>query len=155
MGKEGMRKLMPMGPGLGRARVWNSMRQLRTFSRPDLEATAEVNDHVAAAYVKALTQGGYLLSVSPYKRGVPGGEEKFRLVKNTGPAAPRVLRDGSIFDPNTANPYLQRVDKRLVPHANALLKALRDLIDAQDRGQPLKLDAARQLVATCDQAVRK
>lgn len=155
MGKEGMRKLMPMAAGLGRARLWKSMRHLRMFTRPDLEATAEVKAHAVAAYVSALIRSGYLLSVSPYQRGVPGGEEKFRLVKNTGPAAPRVLRDGSIFDPNTANPYLQRADKRLLPHANALLKTLRDLVDAQDRGQPLKLDAARQLVATCDQAVRK
>lgn len=93
----------------GRARMWQSMRMLRTFTVADLQATAEVSRASATHYVRALLDAGYL---QPAVRNARICRNKFRsywLTKNTGPHAPRVSRDGSVFDPNIEPTHAKRV----------------------------------------------
>lgn len=94
------RKRVPMDPREGRARMWQSMRVLRTFTVADMQATAEVSRASATHYVRALRDAGYVVSAGSKPRGSRSEFIAYRLVRNTGPYGPRVARDGSVFDPN-------------------------------------------------------
>jgi hypothetical protein len=84
-----------------RDRAWQSMRILRMFTLPDLIATAEIGESNVMAYVARLERSGYLRCIQPRQSGRKGGHASWRLIRNSGPYAPRLTRAGAVFDPNT------------------------------------------------------
>lgn len=100
-GRMGQVKRTPLRPDQGRSRMWQAMRVLRSFTVADLMATAEVGDSAAAKYVRYLARAGYLRCVVAKANGRTGGHAQYRLVKDTGPFAPRVGKQ-AVRDPNLA-----------------------------------------------------
>lgn len=82
-----------------RTRMWLTMRHQRRFSVADLQAICEVGKDNAGNYIRALNAEGYLRVVVPKREGVPGGHPVYMLVKDTGPHAPRIGKQG-LRDPN-------------------------------------------------------
>lgn len=84
--------------------MWTAMRQLKSFSPRDLAAQAtteetEVTLETAQDYCRSLLGAGYL---GVARKAVPGKTEAiYRLVKNTGPRAPREKRVRAVVDDNT------------------------------------------------------
>lgn len=139
-GKKGMSPRALLN-GKRTAAMWNSMRQLRTFTTADIVATAEVTTSNAAHYLRGLLAAEYLVMRQPARRGVPGSYAVYALVRNTGPVAPRVTAEG-VFDGNLADPYQLPPNKRICKHANAILKALRELVDAIQQPGSAAVDQA-------------
>jgi hypothetical protein len=77
------------------------MRILRLFTVADLAATAEIQPRNARAYLRRLESAGYLRLARAARNGHPGGHAVWRLIRDTGPHAPRLQRDGATWDPNT------------------------------------------------------
>jgi hypothetical protein len=113
--------------------MWNTMRQLPRFDTGDLEATADVSRNHAMRYVLALEAAEYLVQVKSGVRGKLGQRAIYRLIRNTGPVAPRVTANG-LLDHNLTNPYGLPPHKRVTKHAHAFHKALRELLDAVGQG---------------------
>ena len=88
-----------------RDRAWQSMRILRTFTLPDLMATAEIKRDNALRYVLGLERSGYLKRTRERRSGCKGGFAVWMLVRNAGPKAPRLQTDGTTYDPNTHQTY--------------------------------------------------
>lgn len=85
----------------GRERAWAAMRILRRFTIADLVTTAEAGGNNILKYVLDLTRAGYLHRVTSRQPGLKLGGAVYGVVINSGPHAPRVRTDGSIYDPNT------------------------------------------------------
>lgn len=83
-----------------RDRVWQSMRVMRTFTRPDLMATAEASEDNVSKYVRGLVRAGIVTIVKPRDSGRKGGHEIYRLIKDLGPTAPRLRSNGTTYDVN-------------------------------------------------------
>jgi hypothetical protein len=128
-GTVGMRKQAPQRGMQVRQRLWRSMRMLRQFSVPDLEATAEAERSHIGVFIRALVAAGYVQVEQPRQNGKRGGHAVYRLIRNTGPVAPRLATDG-LYDANLIDPYELPPTKRLCKHAHALHKCLRELLDA-------------------------
>lgn len=83
--------------------MWTAMRGLATFSPVDLSAQAstdeiEVTIPQARKYCRTLLEHGYLKVV---RKAVPGKREPvYRLIRNTGPVAPREVRVTKLEDVN-------------------------------------------------------
>jgi len=88
-----------------RDRAWASMRILRQFGLPELIATAEIGPANARKYVTGLRRAGYLIEAQPKANGRKGGHAGYRLVRDTGPKAPRLQSDGKTYDPNQHRVY--------------------------------------------------
>lgn len=88
-----------------RDRAWQSMRILRLFTVPDLMATAEMGKANARKYINGLRSSGYLVVARPKQEGKKNGHEAYRLVRDTGPRAPRLQSDGRTYDPNQHQVY--------------------------------------------------
>lgn len=116
-GIDGMRKRAPMGAGIARQRMWNSMRRLRQFSVAEIVATAEVSTSNAGVYTRRLAREGYLRVATPKREGVVGGHTVYALVRDTGPYAPRIAKD-RLRDPNLETAERGPADKPVsVPRA--------------------------------------
>lgn len=98
-GIKGMVKTAPMHAQQDRARLWQAMRMLRSFTQGDLVATAEASANHVCKYLSALVRAEYLRVVQPRRSGVAGGEAHYRLLRDTGPLAPRIGKSG-LLDPN-------------------------------------------------------
>ncbi|MGV8987617.1 MAG: hypothetical protein ACOH2H_15205 [Cypionkella sp.] len=84
--------------------MWTAMRGLKTFTPVDLQAHCVPDLRVdlveANTYAQALLRGGYLNVV---RTAVPGVRDAtYKLIRNTGPRAPREKRVQAIWDPNDA-----------------------------------------------------
>jgi hypothetical protein len=84
--------------------MWTAMRGLVEFGPVALashcDASFRVEDREASEYCQALLRGGYL---KVKQSAVPGiREAAYRLVRDTGPRAPRERRVTAIWDPNEA-----------------------------------------------------
>lgn len=89
-----------MRPTQARARVWSSIRMLRRFTVADIEATAEAGRKQTEDYVRALVKNEYVRLVQPQRKGGPvGSAAVYLLVRDTGPAAPRIGKS-ALLDPN-------------------------------------------------------
>jgi hypothetical protein len=84
----------------GRQRIWTSMRIEVSFTAQSIAASAQVELVTARQYINALIGAGYARKTRQTSFEV-GDYTTFRLVKNTGPHAPRLRSDGSaILDLN-------------------------------------------------------
>lgn len=99
--------------GRRQQQLWTAMRTLPQFGIPELAYAASTEDlfvgnDIARSYVGRLLKAGVLLSLLPYSKGKKGafgqgadaGLYRLKPSANTGPKALRILKDGSIFDPN-------------------------------------------------------
>lgn len=83
------------------AHLWRGMRGLRSFSVTDLVAHSgvAVTATKAREYCRFLLLSGHIVT---FKSGVPQKREAiYKLVRNTGPQAPRPMRIRGVLDPNT------------------------------------------------------
>ncbi len=98
-----------------RVRAWWVMREVSSFSIPDLLAVVANGDEGDAAsnlqhYIRALTRAGILVEAGRDKPAskTDNGAKRWRLVKahSTGPKAPvhRTSRN-EVYDPNTGTAY--------------------------------------------------
>lgn len=83
-------------------RLWQTMRRLRHgFTVAELAFAAGLDQPVpratAGSYVKHLYQAGYLIALGKKRGGQPGS---WRLVEDTGPKPPRILRTKLVWDDN-------------------------------------------------------
>jgi len=145
-GRTGMRKHMAPHPDLSTSRMWKAMRLLRQFTRGEIEATAEVNPLHVGTYVHKLIGSGYVEVVQPEDRGrhIPA---VLRLIKNTGPVAPRFGIHGC-YDANVEEPLLRPGDRPLTRRAPALMRMLRTVVDRCRSGtvDSELLDQAERLI---------
>lgn len=85
-----------------RQQLWTTARGLKVFSGTDLAAhcTPEVGatKPEVSAYCQMLLRGGYLKVVQ--LASPPNREAKYRLIRDTGPKAPREKRVTAVWDEN-------------------------------------------------------
>jgi hypothetical protein len=89
--------------GSGTEAMWRAMKVLPSFDYVDIAkaatlGTVVVNPQTAKTYVLQLAKAGYL---STLRAGKPGTPARYRLDRNTGPAAPAITRKKVVFDRNT------------------------------------------------------
>lgn len=97
------------GPETPHGNMWVAMRRMSSFTPVDVAAHAAteavpltVED--AQAYCRALAAAGYLRAT---RTSIPGKRQPvYRLVKNTGPVAPRPRRVTGLHDANTGEFFL-------------------------------------------------
>lgn len=124
-----------------RARIWNSMRVLRSFSRQELVSTAEAQPSNVRQYVLGLVRGGYVKALTSVDRGKKGGGAEFQLIRDTGPVAPRISHRG-VVDPNLLDPYGEQAIRHAKHHSGAMLKLLRETVDELQRKGSIKRGGA-------------
>ncbi|WP_226779549.1 hypothetical protein [Oceaniglobus trochenteri] len=93
----------PVGNQTPQGNMWRSARQLMVFTPRDLavHSTTDVvivNEEDAAAYCRMLLRGAYLRVERKARPGVH--QALYRLIRNTGPAAPRERRVRAVYDDN-------------------------------------------------------
>ena len=130
MGKPGQRKRAAHSGAIQRDRMWNSMRQLRTFTSADLVGTADAGRDNVKVYLRGLEAAGYVECIAK-ATGRPGVFATWRLLRNPGPIAPRLSRDG-VFDAHIELQH-QRQGKRLRKHGPRLLGIVLGIADAHRR----------------------
>jgi hypothetical protein len=86
-----------------RENLWRSMRILRSFTRGQLAAVVEREPGSVSRYVTALHRAGYLRRTQIIEAGRRGAS--WRLVRDTGPVAPVLRRNGTVYDPNNDTLY--------------------------------------------------
>jgi hypothetical protein len=89
----------------GRERMWRTAKILKAFTANDLAIAASLPDAPvklgeAVHYVNWLARGGYLAVLAPPHKGGKGRRTTYRLVRNTGPKPPMILRTKALWDPN-------------------------------------------------------
>ena len=77
-----------------RERLWQAMRQLRTFDTRELALAAKVDRRrtVIKEYLVSLVRGGILRRVP---QSGPGNFARYELIRDSGVEAPRLRKDGS------------------------------------------------------------
>ena len=88
--------------GTMKARLWKAARDRlgMAFDVDHIAAVAEANYDAAQRFVLGLERCGYLKVIGSKALGEVGPRKTFLLVEDTGPHAPHLRRDGSLFDPN-------------------------------------------------------
>lgn len=98
-------RLRRLPPGQAQYKVWQTMRlyrkQGRAWTPRDLVALCGISKRGANAYVRALLACGYVRLETPVPRRGEAAAT-YRLISDTGPLAPRVVRGEPIriYDPN-------------------------------------------------------
>jgi hypothetical protein len=95
--------------------MWRAMRMAKSFTCEFIasETTTpqrETKQLVARRYMRELAAAGILVAAS---KGKPGTHKVFRLARDLGPLAPKVLRMHAVFDPN-ANAIIGNLQGREV-----------------------------------------
>lgn len=88
-----------------RQALWNAMRSpffRNGFKLIDISVhastdTLEINQRSARLYISRLLRAGYLIVL---QKGTNASPTIWRLVQNTGPVAPKLLKTESVYDPN-------------------------------------------------------
>ncbi len=84
-----------------REKIWKVIRGLQTFTVPEIETLlVNTNERTVWNYIDILKRAGYLREEGKRKVAHTGVHQKvYRLIKNTGPACPRM--ELCLYDPNT------------------------------------------------------
>lgn len=91
-------------PETARDRMWRAMKMLDTWTWVDLAAATETEKLTAVptetvkSYVRRLDAAGVVQALD---KGGPNRPATYRLLRNIGAAAPRILRTHVVFDPNS------------------------------------------------------
>lgn len=99
------RKAAGKGADGKRAKLWQAMRILRTFTTFELQAVTESEQrHAARTFVAQLLRAGFI-AAPPGNRG-SHAPLRYKLIRDTGPAAPWLIHCGAaMYDPNTDTEY--------------------------------------------------
>jgi hypothetical protein len=84
-----------------RDRLWLTIRILRKFTLPQMCATAEVPYDNARRYIVQLERTGFLRLVQDHISGKAGSFKVYALVRDSGPLAPLMRNDGTVYDRNS------------------------------------------------------
>ncbi|XGV94662.1 MAG: hypothetical protein ACAF41_18170 [Leptolyngbya sp. BL-A-14] len=87
-----------------RYQIWSAIRILQTFRLPDLHINSEIAKSSIKKYVRYLLQTGYLEIIEPRLNGSKS-YNLYLLIRNSGPLAPIVRRNHTVFDPNSKETY--------------------------------------------------
>lgn len=98
------RVMVPRSAPDGCQRVWQSMRVLGTFTNSQLATVTEAAESSIRRYVGRLARAGFVRKVGRHCVGNHVRENVWRLVRNTGPQAPRASPYG-VTDLNTGKAY--------------------------------------------------
>lgn len=98
-GTAGMTQRSPMRERQARQRIWQALRVMREFTVAEIIATAEASATNTRHYLRSLAKADYVLCVRSRHSGYSGGHALWRLVRDTGPYAPRIGARG-VQDPN-------------------------------------------------------
>lgn len=116
----------------GQQGFWELIRELRTFTISQLDGRSNVSRDAIADYVKRLVRIGAVAVDKTDERGA----KVYRLVKDLGPEAPKVRRDGTIAPHGSARENMWRTMKRLgafTPRELAVAASTAThLVDAED-----------------------
>lgn len=84
-----------------RQKMWNAMKMNRTFTRVDMQMTADVTDSHAKDFLCALIKAGYVRFTIKVKAGQKskGALSRYTLLRDTGCLAPIVRKTG-VWDQN-------------------------------------------------------
>jgi hypothetical protein len=91
-------------PETARDRMWRAMKMLDTWTWVDLAAATEtetlppVPAETVKSYIRRLDAAGVVQALD---KGGPNRPATYRLLRNVGAAAPRILRSHAVFDPNS------------------------------------------------------
>jgi len=88
-----------------RAKAWASMRVLRRFDAPALISVCGISRDNATKYLAQIAQAGFLRRLSGYAGGKAGVFAEYQIARDSGPRAPIVRLDCTIYDPNTGKRY--------------------------------------------------
>lgn len=88
-----------------RQRAWQSMRIIKQFTKPQIEAVSQIKRDNLGRFIRPLVRCGYLRCVKENLSGSPGSFKVWRLIRNSGPKRPIPWKDGRVFDPNTKKVY--------------------------------------------------
>ncbi|HAT50771.1 MAG: hypothetical protein HQL07_04610 [Nitrospirae bacterium] len=125
-------------PTSNREKMWLAMEGMRDFSALDLAFVTAVPVNDAKSYISHLAHVGILVLVSASRPGKAARRHTLR--KWTGPKPMRILRDRSVFDPNTGKRYLvpgpnvKLVRRTMVPLPDWILK-LAERCDSEGQGR--------------------
>jgi DNA-binding transcriptional ArsR family regulator len=87
----------------GLTKCWLAMRQVQRFDSPTLQTQTGLPQRTVEAYLNKFLRAGIVAVQQERKSGSPlGSVRTYALVQNPGPLAPVFRRDGTVFDPNTA-----------------------------------------------------
>lgn len=87
-----------------RYRIWSAIRILQTFRLLDLRINSEILESSIKKYVQYLLRSGYLEIIESRLNGSKS-YNLYLLVRNSGPLAPVVRRNHTVFDPNLKETY--------------------------------------------------
>lgn len=95
--------LRPMRVTIGRQRIWNALRVMKSGSVFEIAYAAQTDTRDTARYLNLLHRAGYLSRHPPRFRG---GGKVWRIERRTGPRRP-VHRPAEkcVFDPNEHRCY--------------------------------------------------
>ncbi len=93
-----------IGEGHKRGALWQASRILREFTCAELLAVTEQrNLQSIRTYIGQLAKAGYIVRINSPMGKLP---RRYRLVRNTGPQAPHLMKERTVFyDPNTNEEY--------------------------------------------------
>lgn len=94
-----------VGLDRGQLNMWRAMRGLDCFNAQDIAAHATTDEtsvklQTAKSYIKHLLAAGYLRIIKKAKGGKTGNLAIYKLVRNTGPFAPKIQRVKQVYDMN-------------------------------------------------------
>ena len=86
----------------GQDRMWVAIKPLSSFTPAEVAFCAAVPEVAAADYLARLHRAGYLAVVEAHVAGLCHRRARYRLIPgmDTGPAAPAIRRDKTVFDRN-------------------------------------------------------
>lgn len=93
----------------GQQGFWDLIRELRVFTVSQLDGRSNVSRDTIHDYVKRLVR----IDVVAVEKTDERGAKVYRLVKDLGPEAPKVRRDGTIVPAGSARENMWRTMKRL------------------------------------------
>lgn len=93
--------------GEARAKAWQAMRVMRRFTVTDLVTTSGIGEDNCSKYVRRLARAKFLRLSKARACGVPGSCHVWLLVRDSGPRAPILRTDGTVYDPNTRTVHIE------------------------------------------------
>lgn len=88
-------------PEAGQERLWRAMKILKTFTVRELAAASAADDATPVPEPTANTYVVHLRHAGIVALESPGAHNRYRLARNLGGAAPKILATRAVYDPNS------------------------------------------------------
>lgn len=91
----------------GNQRIWSAIKVLKTFDYRDVTLTTAAAPNTVKKYLITLNRAGYLRIVV---KGTSHHADRFLFMRkmDTGPFAPRIRKNGAVYDPNLKKDVWQK-----------------------------------------------